>query len=304
MNGRYHRVLEAIFASPWAILPEKLELIISVVEARSKGFALNPHFEATSRPASRRASSIAVLPLYGTIVQRADIMTDFSGGTSTLAFAQSFRAAMADTSVDAVVIEIDSPGGSVYGVAELAAEIHGARGTKKIHAIANSLMASAAYWIGSAADDVSGTPGAEIGSIGVYGVHTDESKMLEAEGLAVTLVSAGRFKTEGNSYEPLGAEAKAAMQKRVDQYYDMFIKDVARNRGVSQTAVREGYGQGRVLGAAGALKAGIIDRVETLDQMLGRLGAGPRNARTPLAQGRGLSLEDRKRRLRLAAANL
>jgi signal peptide peptidase SppA len=303
VTGRYHRILEAIFASPWAILPEKLELIISVVGARSKGFPSDPRFEARSRPASRRTTSnIAVLPLYGTIVQRADLMSDFSGGTSTIAFAQMFHAAIADPSVDAVIIEIDSPGGSVYGVDELAAEIHNSRGTKKICAIANSLMASAAYWIGSAAAEISATPGGEVGSIGVYGAHTDESKALEAEGLAITLISAGKFKTEGNSYEPLGAEAKAALQRRVDQYYSMFVKAVAKQRGASQAAVRDGYGQGRVLGAADALKAGLIDRVETLDQMLARLGAKVPASKTRAQMAErapGIGIDARKRRLRL-----
>lgn len=326
MSGhRYNRILEAIFQSPWAIMPDKLELIIAVIEARQENSADLAAYEAKARPSARRASSIAVLPLYGTVMQRAGVMTDFSGGTSTEQFSQMFRAAMSDPAVDQVVIDIDSPGGSVYGVSELAAEIYDARGTKKIHAIGNSLVASAAYWIGSSADSLSLTPGGEAGSIGVYGAHTEASALDEKMGVKTTLISAGKYKTEGNPYEPLTGEARAAMQQRVDQVYATFVKDVARNRGDTQTAVREGYGQGRVLGAADALKAGLIDKVETLDQMLARLGANSSSVKMPMrADGTltpcnctaaryehyrttncdrsgGLSIESRKRRLRYAA---
>jgi len=267
MKDSYRRIIEAVLQSPWAIIPGELEVIVS------KYLTLRqPNFEARKiGPSSRHVRNIAVLPLYGILVHRADVMTYFSGGTSTLEFARMFRRAMADPSVAAVVIEIDSPGGSVYGCDELASEIHDARGRKKICAISNSQMAAAAYWIGSAADAVSCTPGGEIGSIGVIGAHTDESKAMEAAGLAITLISAGKFKTEGNPYEPLGVNARAAMQHRVDQYYGQFVKAVASNRGVSQTAVRAGYGQGRMLGAAEAMRAGMIDHVETLDQMLMRI---------------------------------
>ena len=105
MKGRYNRILQAIFQSPWAILPEKLDLIIGMIEARRDGTAADSSFKGQARrPRSRRAnSSIAVLPLYGTIVQRADVMMDFSGGTSTLGFARTFRQVLADPSVVSVM---------------------------------------------------------------------------------------------------------------------------------------------------------------------------------------------------------
>ena len=85
----------------------------------------------------------------------------------TEAFGAAFDRAAADSSIGAIVLNIDSPGGSVYGVEELADKIYKARGTKPVYAVANSLAASAAYWIGSAASQLYVTPSGEVGSIGV-----------------------------------------------------------------------------------------------------------------------------------------
>jgi membrane-bound ClpP family serine protease len=81
-----------------------------------------------------------------------------------------------DPNVKAVVIDVDSPGGSVDGVAELFDQIYSARGSKPITAISNTLMASAAYWIGTAADELVVSPSGQVGSVGVYMVHDDFSK--------------------------------------------------------------------------------------------------------------------------------
>ena len=127
---------------------------------------------------------------------------------------------------------LDSPGGSVYGVSELADEIMNARAQKPVIAIANSLAASAAYWIGCSASELYVTPGGEVGSIGVWQAHFDYSQALAAEGVTPTLISAGKYKVEGNPYAPLGEDALGFMQSRVDDYYAVFTKSVARGRGV------------------------------------------------------------------------
>jgi signal peptide peptidase SppA len=221
---------------------------------------------------------VAVLPIYGTITQRGGGgFMDFlmGSGTSTDKFAALFSQVMADESVKAVVLDVDSPGGSVFGVPELADMIFKARGGKPIIAVANTLAASAAYWLATQADQIVVSPSAEVGSIGVYALHEDISKMAEDMGVKVTLIGAGRYKTEGNEFEPLGEEAQAAIQARVDDYYGMFVKAVARGRGVSESAVRGGFGEGRVVGAVEAVKLNMADRVATLGQTLQRFaGSG------------------------------
>jgi ClpP class serine protease len=97
----------------------------------------------------------------------------------------------------------------------------------------------------------------------VFAVHEDYSKALEAEGISVTLVSAGKYKTEGNPYQALSGEAKDALQSDVDKFYGMFVKAVAQGRGATQESVRNGFGEGRMVMAQDAVKEGMADRVAT-----------------------------------------
>jgi len=273
LSNKYRRIVRAIFGSPWAIMPEKLEQIVAFIELKAEGGNLSKDDIAAVMQARKNGNSvvsgsIAVLPLFGIISQRMDLMSEYSGGTSTELFSRDFKSALADPSVTGIIINIDSPGGTVYGVEELATEIYLARGKKPIMAIANSLAASAAAWIGMAAGKFLSTPGGEVGSIGVYSAHTDISKAEEMTGFKTTLISAGKFKVEGNPYQPLDEEAQSAIQSRVNEYYQMFTKSVARHRGVPISQVREGMGQGRVVGATEAMKLGMIDGIMTLDQAI------------------------------------
>ncbi|TDY23936.1 signal peptide peptidase SppA [Paraburkholderia sp. BL6665CI2N2] len=216
------------------------------------------------------AGGVAVMGLVG-IIRQHPATGLFGGGAGLTQFQQAFKAALADDSCASILIDVDSPGGSVYGVEELANEIYAARGKKRIAAVANSLAASAAYWIASAAGELYVTPGGEVGSIGVYAAHMDRSKQLRKAGIDTKLVSAGKFKVEGNPYQPLDEEARAFMQSRVDDYYSKFTRTVARNRGVSGLSVRSGMGQGRVLGAEAAKTAGMVDGIATFDDVVRRL---------------------------------
>jgi HK97 family phage major capsid protein len=227
---------------------------------------------AAAAGASSGPKLIAVLPITGTIFPKANLMMDFSGGTSVQDFTQKFRQAVASPDVKAIVLDIDSPGGSVYGIDELASEIYAARAQKKIVAQVSPLAASAAYYLASQASDIAVTASGEVGSIGVRMAHADYSEQLKQKGVNVTEIAAGKYKTEGSPYAPLGEEAKAFQQQRVNEYYDAFVGAVARGREVSKKDVRDGFGQGRVVGAAEAKRLGMVDRVATLDETIARLG--------------------------------
>ena len=284
----YDRILRAVYAQPWAIQPEKLEAIIGFLELKS--FGVDPAVEivadvtAAGQMMAARAKltatsgggAVAVLPLYGIIGHRANVTQGISGpgGTSTEMFTAQFRMALKDPKVTAIVIDVDSPGGAVGGVPELADEIYSARGQKPIIAVANTLMASAAYWIACAASEIVASPSAMIGSIGVFSAHEDQSKALNSSGVKVTLISAGKYKTEGNQYEPLSEEALGAKQAMVNEFYGSFVRAVAHGRNVKAEDVRNGYGQGRVLSAKQSVQAGLADRVGTLDDVLAKYGVG------------------------------
>ncbi len=302
-GDRYPHVMALVREQPWAILPAKLAAITDLLRFRAEGGRLTADEigarigAAAERPNPARAGAVAVIPVYGTIVQRADMFTEMSGGTSTERLSGMFAEAMSDPSVGSIVLRIDSPGGGVYGVAELADPILKARGRKQIVAVADSMAASAAYWIASAADEIVVTPGGEVGSIGVFAAHEDISRFVDAEGVTVSLISAGKYKVEGNPFEPLSEEARTAMQNRVNDYYSLFVRAVAKGRGVSVDDVRGGFGEGRVVGAQQAVTLGMADRVDTYDATVARLARGGTRPSGQRADSEDIDL--RRRRMRL-----
>lgn len=226
---------------------------------------------------------IAVLPFYGVTVQRAGELGVALGFVSVDAFARSFRAALADDSVSGIVIDIDSPGGALQGVAEFADEIYRARARKPVAAVANSVAAGGAYWVGSAAAEFYVTPGGEVGAIGVVAMHQDCSKALDKEGVQTTLMAAGRYKTELSQFAPLSLAARKHLQFRVDAHYGAFTRAIARNRGVELARVRNGFGQGRLLDAERARRELMVDGIARLDEVIDTLAQHIGPARPKLA---------------------
>ena len=296
-----HHFLAQLLATPWAMSPDRINAYAALLareyagklQAQRKDPAPEPQ-AATQRAGNARSGAIAVIGVYGTIMQRASVMSMCDGGTSTQAISQQLRQANADDTISSIILDIDSPGGSVYGVAELAAEIRSS--AKPVTAVANSMAASAAYWLGTAAAEFFVTPGGEVGSIGVWMAHEDWSKAIAESGIDVTLISAGKFKVEGNPYGPLDPEAKGFMQSRTDDYYAAFTRDVAKGRKCSVDQVRAGMGQGRVLGATQAKAEGMIDGVMTLDQVISHV---QRSSKQP---GRNAAEQQRQQLALLALA--
>lgn len=220
------------------------------------------------------ADGIAVIPVYGVVEQRGSIWSMLFGGASTESIGRAVDSAMSDPNVKGIVLDVDSPGGTVPGVQELADKIYEASHDKPIVAVANSLAASAAYWIASAAGRVVAAPGSDVGSIGVYSVHMDWSEALAQDGIKVTITKAGKYKAEGNPYEPMGEEAKDYEQQQVNAIYGDFLAAVARGRGVSVATVRSDFGQGRTMLAGDAKAAGLVDEIDTLAGVVSRLSRG------------------------------
>ena len=280
--------LASLMATPWAMQPDVMHAYAKVL-ARQYAHKLQASVEdealagllitaaAPRAPQRTAGGSIAVVSLRGAIMPRAGMLEMCGGGTSVESFTAAFRSAMADETVGQILIDIDSPGGSVYGIGELAAEIRAARGTKPVVGLANHVAASAAYWAGSACSEFYVTPGGQVGSIGVIAAHEDMSKMLEAEGVAVTLITAGKFKAEGNPYGPLDEEALRSIQADIDSYYADFTGAVAKGRGVSVEAVRKDMGQGRMLRGDAAVANKMVDGVATFDEVVKKMQRGAKS---------------------------
>lgn len=281
--------IEWLLTNPlWAIVPERLLAIVAAAksnEARSSEAA----DEARKNYVPRVSGSVAMLPMTGLIQQRSSWVLDFFGGTSTEAFGRAFDAAIASPDIKGVVFDVDSPGGTVYGVDELSKKIFEARGSKPIVAVSNAMAASAAYWLASSAEKLIVTPSGDVGSIGVWMAHVDWSKMEEQMGVKTTLVSAGKYKVEGNPWEPLDDEARIAMQSHVDASYSAFVSAVARNRATTAGAVRGGFGQGRLVQAKEALNEGMVDKVQSLERTLSEMGVTRKTSASGRAEDEGLS---------------
>lgn len=272
---RYEHIARYVASTLWAITPEKMADLLSVLAYRAAGHEFTPDEIAAriggGRSASPGAAGVAVIPIRGVLAHRMGSMEMSSGGASAEEIGQMVAHAAADPGIGTIVYDVDSPGGTVPGIQELAAQMFALRGVKRQVVQVNALAASAAYWLASQADEIVSIPSGTVGSIGVYAAHEDLSAALEKEGIKVTLISAGKHKTSGNPFEPLSDEERAVIQARVDTAYGQFVKDVARGRGVTPAAVRSGYGEGRTLDAKDAKAAGMIDRIATLDETLTRL---------------------------------
>lgn len=300
----YNHFARWALEQPWALTPRMVGIIQGLLGERLAGNIPSPEIiagriaeehdlrAAEARMGAARSGAIAVLPVYGVLMQRADMMSEMSGASSIESLSKQFRALMAEPSVGTIVLDVDSPGGGVYGVAEFAAEVFAARSQKRIVAVANSMAASAAYWVATAAEEVVVSPGAEVGSIGVYMLHEDWSAAYEQAGVKTTLIRYGEHKAEGLSTEPLSDTAREHLQDRVNAYGEMFTAAVAKQRGVSKSVVMRDFGQGMVFGAQDAVRLKMADRVGTLDETLARLAgrsAGSRAAsafaeETPLVE--------------------
>lgn len=299
---RYADIIAWMADQVWAMQPQKLRAIMGLAALHAdEEVEEEPVAQAAApRPIGRVEGSVAVLPIMGAISHRASIFDYLMGTTSVEQITAALRQAMADPNIGGILLNIDSPGGTVAGVEELAAEILASREQKPIVAQVNPLAASAAYWIASAANRIVTTPSGLTGSIGVFLAHTDYSKALAMEGIDVNLISAGKFKVEANPFQPLTDEARAALQQRVDTAYGAFVNAVAKGRGVPVGEVRTGYGEGRVLDAKAAKAADLVDGIATLDETLFSMAG--RRKRGAGASAGGFGLEARKRRLRLAGS--
>lgn len=304
---RLHRILDLV-GSPWAIERDRLEAIVELMELRARGVKLTPEEReerirvyrreretplviAPSRSTRDRRErdngnrkpyevfdSVAVIGLHGVLAPKINLMMEISGGTSTQAFSTAVATAAEDREVEAILLDIDSPGGSVYGTPEAFEVVFAARAVKPVIAVGTGMMTSGAYYIASAATEVAASPSTMTGSIGVISIYTDESEARAKAGVKQVVFRSGRYKALDYD-EPMTDEGKKAIQERLDDHYSMFIHCVARGRGVTPQTVLEKFGEGKSFIAHRALAMGMIDRITTLQEVFDGIVRGNRTAR-------------------------
>lgn len=289
-----------ILTAPWAIEPAKLAEIQAIYATHLRGekIDLAGVEQRLGRPLANEPKpydiidGVAVLPIEGVVAKRANMFMQISGGASMQLIERDLRAALADPAVHSVILSIDSPGGTVDGTQTLANAVRAGRELKPIVTLASGTMASAAYWIGSAASAVYiADATTNVGSIGVVAKHMDISAAEKAAGVKTTEIYAGKFKRIASQYEPLSQDGRQSIQDAVDYTYALFVDAVAQQRGVSTDKVLQDMADGRVFIGQQAIDAGLVDGVSTLDALIAQLnqerapsGGASRSTRAGVAQ--------------------
>ncbi|MFT4314301.1 S49 family peptidase [Wolbachia endosymbiont of Diaphorina citri] len=219
----------------------------------SKYFHINP-------------KGIAIIRIYGVLTKKTEAFDHILDMTSYENIHEEIESALEDKSIETILLDIDSPGGEVNGVFDLADFIYSARGKKRIIAIANDDAYSAAYAIASSAEKVFVSRTSGVGSIGVIASHIDQSRFDEKQGIKYTTIFAGSRKNDLNPHEQMTSESLESLQKEVDRLYEMFVQLIARNRNLSIQAIKSTEA-GLYFGEK-AVEIGLADGVTTFFEFI------------------------------------
>lgn len=230
------------------------------------------HMAAASMPEKQPArqysvqDGVAVITAEGVIGRKFSNALQSSGVVSVDVLSRLVTQAAADNSAQAIMLCLDSPGGTVSGIVEAAGAIRDARAVKPVVAYADGRMQSAAYWLASQADVIYATPSASVGSIGVYAAFLDRTRQAEMEGVKVELFKSGKFKGMGIPGTSLTDEQRHMMQAEVDKLGSQFraiVRDGRKPRSIADEVM-----QGQSFSVTDALANGLIDGVVTLGQAI------------------------------------
>ena len=267
----YPHLAGRLFNTPLLVARSKLDTLLAVLKPKLEGEPIAFGGSPSRSGYDITPDGVAILPVIGTLVRRTGGLDALCGLTSYGLISAQLQEALADSSVRAILLDIDSPGGEAGGVFDLADELFAARGKKPIWAVANEEAFSAAYAIAAAADRIYLSRTAGVGSIGVIAVHLDQSQAEADAGLVYTAVYAGARKNDLTPHEPLSNPARTALQVEVDRIYDLFVGSVARMRKLGADSVRAT--EAGVFMSEDAISAGLADRLGTFDDALADLRA-------------------------------
>jgi len=273
-----------VFNTPLLMSPSKMDVIINVLAPRM-GLDVKPSVAADmSVPKPYRLNAendgIGIIPIYGSLVHRALGMDAMSGIISYDDIRSQFKEAVNDSSIKSILLDAASFGGEVSGCFCLADDIYQARGIKPIYALVNEDAYSGAYALISAADTIFVPPTGGVGSIGVIMVHLDQSKFDEKIGAKYSIIYSGDRKKDFNFHEPLPDNVRDDAQKMIDDVREIFVRTVARNRQISEQAVRDT--EAAIYQGQAAVDIGLADAVMSFSQVIEAITeSNPKGANMP-----------------------
>jgi len=215
------------------------------------------------------ADGVAVISIVGALTDRYDWLAAWCGFASYDAIKLTLSAAIADPRVRAILFDVDSGGGAAAGMLDTADAIRAAAALKPIWASANSLAASAAFGLAAAATRLTLPRIASVGSVGVVGIHIDQSGYDKESGLKYTPIYSGARKIDGWGHAPLAKEAKDRFQAQFDEARRKFAEAVGRFRGLDTDAVLAT--EAAVYDDDEAVRVGFADAVQSFDATLAEL---------------------------------
>ncbi|MBW2623966.1 MAG: S49 family peptidase [Deltaproteobacteria bacterium] len=298
-----HRLAKDVFNTPLMILPDKLDVILGVIGDRvgmehlvetEAGADLMSRSSA-NRGAVESSSRISVIPIQGSLVNRTYGLSPDSMLQTYDDIRNEFNAAL-DSDSEAILFDINSPGGTASGVFDLVDEIYEARGEKPIYAMANDAAYSAAYAIASATDKIFLSRTGHVGSIGVIAKHQDKSAANEKAGIKYTTIFKGARKADLSPDAPLSDEARAMLEEEVEDVFNLFAKTTARNLNmpVAQVIATEA---GIFMGDKAVLKGlahEVIAAKDVQAKILAELDANPNKKEYPMDKKVETKLEEKE----------
>lgn len=235
---RLQHIVEHVYTRPWAITPAGWESIHNIVQSKLRGEIADFRAEdgededifGEKLPGYAFENGTGIIPVKGVIARKIGLVGKMCGGCDLIDIENNLAMALNDDYVERIVLDVDSPGGSVTGVPEVARRIKEADAIKPVYAYTDGMMCSAAYWLASQARGIVCTPTAEVGSIGVYMAILDYTRAMEMEGTKLELFKAGALKAMGLPGTTLTEEMRDHLQAQVDTIYDWFTSDVKSRR--------------------------------------------------------------------------
>lgn len=264
---KYPKVFDFVKSHFWAITPEYMSTIIAVINGHGNkelAFQIAEDRKAQDR-SIQRTNGLAVIPIRGVLMPYATMFSAISGGAIVESIHAQVQAALNDPSVNEILLLIDSPGGEVTGISNLSNTIFEGRSKKKITAYVAGMGASGAYWIASAAHEIVMAETAVVGSIGAMAVYEDHSRADQEAGIDTLIIRSSQ--SPNKNLDPMTDEGKKSLQEKIDAIAQVFIQDVARNRGVSVETVITNFGKGDVMIAKDGIIKGLSDRVANITSM-------------------------------------
>jgi len=302
-------VADRLLNTPLLLLPSKAETILAVLAGRIGVNAPEASRFEGDQPPARDAEgnvkrnrwgdpmgepfmlsgSTAIVTVTGSLVNRGAWVGANSGLTSYEGIQFQLKRAAANADVKSILLDLHSPGGEAVGAFETAALVREIAAKKPVTALVAGMAASAAYAIASGATEIVTTETGVSGSIGVVLLHADYSRALANDGIKPTLIFAGSHKVDGNPFEPLSDAVQSDLQAEVNAFYEAFLSAVAAGRGSRMTVDMARATEARTLIGPAAVKAGLADRVGTLDQVLQGLNSRATGRSTSSTKGKSMT---------------